>query len=264
MAGYVGRILTVDLTSGITETVEPDEGFFRRYLGGWNLIARTLLQDTPPGLDPLGPENPLIVAAGVASGLPLSGSARNAIGAKSPLTGCFGASEVGGFFPAELKRSGFDAVIVTGQANSPVYLWIHEGQAEMRDASEIWGRKTADSLAWIKADLSAPRARAMLIGPGAENLVRYACISNDLKHFAGRCGLGAVMGAKRLKAVVAHGSKTVPVANRQVIQELAVWLNENLELAGGLSLWGTGGAQEIYLKQGNLPVRNFRDRYFPE
>ncbi|MGB9879648.1 MAG: aldehyde ferredoxin oxidoreductase N-terminal domain-containing protein, partial [Anaerolineae bacterium] len=171
MPGYRNKIVHVDLSNKQVKYEEPGDVFYRQYLGGWNWIALTLLRETPAGVDPLGPANPLIIATGVASGIPVSGLARNAVGAKSPLTGGFGASEVGGFFQTELKRAGFDAIIVYGQAESPLYLWIHDGQVMLRDASHLWGQETADALAQIRAEVGSPRARAMLIGPGAENLV---------------------------------------------------------------------------------------------
>lgn len=264
MPGYINRIAHVDLSSRQIRYEEPGEEFYRRYLGGWSLIGLTLLHETPAHLDPLGPANPLIIATGVASGIPVSGLARNAIGAKSPLTGCFGASEVGGFFQTELKRAGFDAIIVHGQAESPLYLWVCDGQIKLCDASHLWGQKTADALAQIRAEVGDSRARAMLIGPAAENLVPYACISNDLKHFAGRCGLGAVMGAKKLKAIVARGSQPVPVADPEKIKELGQWMHKNLHLAGNFHLWGTGAAQELFVQQGNLPVRNFSEGEYPQ
>jgi aldehyde:ferredoxin oxidoreductase len=264
MPGYMNRIAYVDLSNKQVRYEEPEDTFYRRYLGGWNLIALTLLRETPAHLDPLGPANPLVVATGVASGIPVSGLARNAVGAKSPLTGGFGASEVGGFFQTELKRAGFDAIIVQGQAEYPLYLWIHNGQVTLHDAAHLWGQKTADALARIRTELGVPRARAMLIGPGAENLVPYACISNDLKHFAGRCGLGAVMGAKKLKAIVAYGSQPVPVADPEKIKALGQWMRKNLHLAGNFPLWGTGAVQELFEQQGNLPVRNFSAGEYPQ
>lgn len=264
MPGYRNKIARVDLSNKQVRYEEPGDAFYRQYLGGWNWIALTLLREMPAGADPLGPANPLIIASGVASGIPVSGLARNAVGAKSPLTGGFGASEVGGFFQTELKRAGFDAIIVYGQAESPLYLWIHDGEVTLHDASHLWGQKTADALAQIRTEISAPRARAMLIGPGAENLVPYACIANDLKHFAGRCGLGAVMGAKKLKAIVAYGSQPLPIADAERIKELGQWMRKNLHLAGNFPIWGTGAVQELFEQQGNLPVRNFREGEYPQ
>ena len=127
MYGYNGKIAHIDLSTSTVTIEEPTEDFYRTYLGGWGFITYYLLRETPPGLDPLGPENRLIFATGPVTGAPLAGSGRNAVGAKSPLTGAFGASEVGGYFGAEIKHAGVDALVISGQASSPVYLWIHNG-----------------------------------------------------------------------------------------------------------------------------------------
>ncbi|MFO7917297.1 MAG: aldehyde ferredoxin oxidoreductase N-terminal domain-containing protein, partial [Anaerolineae bacterium] len=132
MRSFHNRILRANLTDGTVEIEEPGEVTLRRYMGGWNIIADVLLKEVPKGADPLGPENKLIFAPGVLCGLPIAGASRSAVGAKSPLTGAFGAAEAGGGFGAWLKRSGFDAVIVEGTSEEPVYLWIEDGEAEIR------------------------------------------------------------------------------------------------------------------------------------
>ena len=175
---FHNKILRVNLTEGTIITEEPGEAYLRHYFGGWNIIADTLLREVPANVDPLGPENKLIFAPGVLSGLSLSGAARNAIGAKSPLTGAFGAAELGGYWGAELKKAGFDALIVEGASEEPVYLWINDGEAELRDASELWGEKTKETLLGIREELDDDRVRCAMIGPGGENMVRYACIMN--------------------------------------------------------------------------------------
>src|SRR3990172_6027613 len=132
--GYTGKILRVDLSAGTTGVEEPPENFYRTYVGGEGFVGYYLLKEVPPGADPLGPENRLIFAAGVLTGTPLAGGGRNCVGAKSPLTGGYGAAEGGGYWGAELKHAGFDAVVVQGRADKPVYLWLHDGGAELRDA----------------------------------------------------------------------------------------------------------------------------------
>jgi len=209
--GYLGRILRVNLSKDKLSIEYPDEIFYRRYLGGEGFVAYYLLKELKPGIDPLGPENKLIFAAGPITGVPIAGNSRNSIGAKSPLTGGFGESEVGGYWGAELKHAGFDAVIIEGKASSPVYLWIHDGEAEIRDASHIWGLETGDAQHVIREELNDNLVRVALIGPGGENLVRYACIMVDLKDAAGRTGMGAVMGSKNLKAVAVRGSGRIEV-----------------------------------------------------
>ena len=179
-----------------SQVEEPGAIYFRRYLGGWNIIADVLLKEVPAGADPLGPENKLIFAPGVLTGLPVSGVSRNAVGAKSPLTGGFGAAEVGGNWGAQFKRAGFDALIVEGAAEKPVYLWIKDGEVEIRDATHLWGQLTKETQTAIREELGDRRVEVAMIGPGGENLARYACIMNGLKDAAGRTGLGAVMGVE--------------------------------------------------------------------
>jgi aldehyde:ferredoxin oxidoreductase len=258
--GYTGQVLRVDLTSGRTWVEEPGDLFYRRYVGGALFVAYYLLKEVPPGTDPLGPENLLVFACGPLTGAPLSGSGRNAVGARSPLTGAMGEADVGGFWGAELKAAGFDAVVVQGESPSPVYLWIHDGEAELRDASHLWGLENKDTHAAILQELGERRARIALCGPAGENLVRYAAIVADLKHVAGRAGLGAVMGAKKLKAVAVRGTGRAKMAEPDQVAGLARWLRDNLDdLMGDFAKMGTGVSVVPYNAQGALPVHNFRD-----
>jgi len=259
--GYLGRILRVNLSKDKLSVECPDEIFYRRYLGGEGFVAYFLLKELKPGIDPLGPENKLIFAAGPVTGAPIAGNSRNSIGAKSPLTGGFGESEVGGYWGVELKRAGFDAVIVEGKASSPVYLWIHDGEAEIRDASHIWGLETGDAQRVIREELSDNLVRVALIGPGGENLVRYACVMVDLKDAAGRTGMGAVMGSKNLKAVAVRGSGRIKVSDKRILTELSRHLIEKVKDMR-LHEYGTGSLFEEYAASGNLPIRNFRDGEF--
>ena len=258
--GYHGRILRVDLSAGEISVENPDEVFYRRYLGGAGFVAYYLLKEVPPGTDPLGPENRLIFALGPLTGIPLAGSGRNAIGALSPLTGAMGEADVGGFWGAELKAAGYDALVVQGQAESPAYLWIHDGKAELRDASHLWGLENKEAHTAIREELGEKRARIALCGPAGENLVRYAAIVADLKHVAGRTGLGAVMGAKKLKAVAVRGTGQAPMADRAGVLELGRWLRDNYqEIMGKFPEMGTGVSVIPYNAMGALPVHNFRD-----
>jgi len=263
--GYHDRILRVNLTSGRITVEQPGLIYFRRYLGGWNIIADVLLKEVPVGADPLGPANKLVFANGVLTGLPLSGAGRNAVGAKSPLTGAFGAAEVGGFWGAELKRAGYDAIIIEGESPRPVYLFVSNDTVELRDASHLWGLPTKETNEAISAECHDRLVRCASIGPGGENLVRYACIMNETKDAAGRTGLGAVMGAKKLKAVAARGTQPVPLHDGDAIRALARWMADGVrkgELAAGLHAAGTGRELEGGVLTGNLPTRNFRDGNF--
>src|SRR4030042_5419707 len=151
--GYNGKILRVDLTSGEIKVEEPSEVIYRTYLGGGGLASYYLLRELPPGIDPLGPGNILIFASSVITGAPVSGMVRYTVAAKSPLTGGYGEAEAGGFFGPELKLAGFDAVIIKGKAPKPSYLWIHDGEAEIRSAAEIWGLETGPAQEKIRQEL---------------------------------------------------------------------------------------------------------------
>jgi len=263
---YCNKILRVDLSDGRISVEEPGDTYFRRYVGGWGFIADTLLREVPVGADPLGPQNRLVVANGVLTGLPVAGLARNAIGAKAPVSGGFGAGEVGGYFGAELKRAGFDGIIISGASPTPVYLFIKDGVAELRDAAKLWGMATKETQAAIREDVGDKRVQCALIGPGGENLVRYACIMCGTFDAVGRCGLGAVMGAKNLKAIAARGTQDVPSADPERIKELARWYAQGVRegtLSQGLHECGTGALVEPYIETGNFPMNNFRDGVLP-
>jgi aldehyde:ferredoxin oxidoreductase len=267
-SSFHNKILRVNLIEGKVSVDEPGVVDLRRYMGGWNIIVKTLLVEVPPGADPLGPENKLIFAPGVLTGLAISGASRNAVGAKSPITGGCGATEVGGNWGAQLKRAGFDALIVEGASEKPVYIWISDGEVEIRDATHLWGKTTKETQALIRQELGEERAELALIGPGGENLVQYACVMNGLKDAAGRTGMGAVMGSKKLKAVVARGTTNVEGADQDTIREMARRAAQEVR-DGTRAAWaaeaGTGGkALEGGIVSGNMPIRNFRDGEFPE
>ncbi len=226
--GYNGKILRVDLSQGTTSEDALDETFCRRYIGGAGFVTYFLWKELRPGIDPLSPENKLIFALGPITGINLPGSGRNCVGAKSPLTGGIAKSEVGEFWGAELKRAGYDAIIVEGKAEKPVYLWIHDGEVSIRDASHLWGRNTKETQRAIRAELDDDLIRVALIGAAGENLVRYACIMNGLYDAAGRGGLGAVMGSKNLKAIGVRGHKAPPIVEREPVKALRKWLAVNM------------------------------------
>ena len=256
--GSWGKILRVDLTKGTTAVEEMDEASFRRHPGGRALIAHYLLTELPTGADPLGPENILIFAMGVLTGTPLSGASRHAVGAKSPLTGGFGEAEVGGFWGAELKRAGWDAIVVTGASAKPVYLYIKDDAVEIRDAAHVWGLEIMDTEETLKAEVGERLARVCEIGPAGENLVRIAGIVNDYKDIAGRAGLGAVMGSKKLKAIVVKGSRSVPLHDAAKVKEIGRWVADTLqENHWAFHNFGTGMGLDGYTRVGGMAVRNY-------
>jgi aldehyde:ferredoxin oxidoreductase len=262
---FTGKILRVNLNKETTSSETLEETFYRRHFGGRGLISYLLLKELEPKVDPLGPENKLIFACGPVTGAPVSGSGRNSVGAKSPLTGAYGEAEAGGFWGAELKRAGFDAIIVEGKASSPTYLWINDQNVEIRDASRLWGLEIKKSQETLQNELEDKRVKVAQIGPGGEKLVRYGCVINDMNHVAGRCGIGAVMGSKNLKAIAVKGSTKVPVHKPKRLAKLAKWMAQNVkDLAYSLHTYGTGDGMDAMEATGNLPVRNFRDGDFPE
>ncbi len=262
--GFYNKVLRVDLTTRQISVEEPGEVFFRTYFGGWGVIAHYLLKEVEPGADPLGPDNVLVFATGVVTGAPVGGSGRSAVGAKSPLTGGFGEGDVGGFWGVELKHAGWDAIVVTGQAEEPVYLWINDDQVEIRDATHLWGQKTADVEETLKEELEDKRVRVAQCGVAGENLVRYACVISDINRAAGRTGLGAVMGSKKLKAIAVRGTDQVELDDQDKTREFAQWLHDNYKemWTGNLQEHGTNGGLEHISRNGALPTRNFQDGSF--
>jgi len=262
--GYMGRVLHVDLTSGRLEVETPPESLYRETMGGSALNLHYLLRMLPAGADPLGPENVLAISVGVLTGAPLGGLSRVMVNAKSPLTDAIGDSQAGGFWPAELKFAGYDAIIVTGRAERPVYLWLHDGEAELRDAAHLWGRVTADVEDAIRAEHRDPRIQVLQVGPAGEKRTRFACLINNANRANGRTGMGAVMGSKNLKAVAVRGHQKPAIADPDRVRALARWGHENLETSGvyGLSLNGTPNGVRDLQHSGALPTRNWSSGVF--
>jgi len=262
--GYVGKILHVDLTEATLRVEQPPESFYRMTMGGSGLALHYLLKMLKPGVDALSPENVLVISVGVLTGAPIGGLSRVMANAKSPLTGAIGDAQGGGFWPAEFKFAGYDAVVLTGKAAAPSYLWIHDGEAELRDASHLWGKVTGDCERALRQELDDKRVQVLQIGPGGEKLVRMSAIMNMSTRACGRTGMGAVMGSKNLKAIAVRGHARPDVADRDAITALAKWGRENLESKGvyGMGLNGTAnglpGLQEI----GALPTRNWSSGVF--
>ena len=219
--GYHGRILHVDLTQRTVSVEEPPESFYRTYFGGSALGLHYVLREVPPHADALDKDNVLVLAGSVLTGAPISGQSRLTATAKSPLTGAIGDSQCGGFWPAELKFAGFEAIVIRGRATTPVYLWVHNGEAELRDADHLWGKDTGDAEDMIRAELGDKHIEVVAIGRAGENLVRFACIMDMSNRAAGRTGMGAVMGSKNLKAVAVRGDMKPPLADPAALKELA-------------------------------------------
>jgi aldehyde:ferredoxin oxidoreductase len=264
--GYTGKILHVDLTYGQLTIEQPDEKFYRKYMGGSAMALTYLLREMPAGVDPLGPDNVLALFLSVVTGAPISGQSRLTAAARSPLTGCVGDSQCGGFFPAMLKFAGFDGIVIKGRAPKPVYLWLHDGEAELRDASHLWGRVTGEVEAEIKHELGNERIEVLQVGPAGERGVRFAAMMNMRSRANGRTGMGAVMGSKNLKAVAAYGTQKPTLADKEALNALARWGATALPKSdiAGLSKYGTAEVIGLNNADGGLPTHNYSSGYFED
>jgi aldehyde:ferredoxin oxidoreductase len=221
MHGYQGKILIADLTTG-TITDEPlNEKYARDFLGGTGLAARYLFDQVDENTDPLGPDNPLIFMTGMLNGSSGPSVSRWGGATKSPYTGHYGDSNAGAWFGAELKKAGYDGIILKGRAAKPVYLYIKDGLAELRDAADLWGLDTAKTQEEIKKACGEKRLQIACIGPASENQVLFGNIMSEHGHCLGRAGLGCVMGSKKIKAIAVRGKKDVSMADPEKFREAA-------------------------------------------
>jgi aldehyde:ferredoxin oxidoreductase len=262
--GYQGKILHVDLATGGIDIEQPDERFYRKYVGGSAMGAYYLLKHTPAHADPLGPENTLSLMTGVVVGAPVSGQSRVVATAKSPATDLVGDSQAGGFWPAELKFAGFDGIVIHGEAEEPVYLWIEDGEAELRDAEHLWGRFTADVEDAIREELGDERIQVIQCGPAAEKGVRFSALINYANRANGRTGMGLVMASKNLKAVAVRGHKRPEMADPNAVRKLGKWGVDHFEESDiyGLGLLGTAQTVTPQNRTGGLPTRNWTSGVF--
>lgn len=259
--GYTGKILHVDLSNKKIEVEENNEAFYRSYLGGRGIGYHYLMQHVGAGTDPFSPENILVLATGIMTGAPLPAACRFAAAGKSPLTGTAGESEAAGFFGPELKMAGFDGVVFKGKAEKPVYLWVTGGRAEIKDATALAGLGAREVEDAIRAEMGSKKIRVAQTGLAGMNRVRFANITNNLGHFNGRCGMGALMGSKNLRAVAALGTERLvfhdPEFLRNTAQHYAATFKNN-PLGEQLYVYGTTVFAEVLSAAGALPVDNFR------
>ena len=264
--GWQKKVLRVDLTAG-TCTAEPlNMEWADRYLGQRGLATKYFVEEVDPRVDPLSPENKLIFATGPLTGTPASTGARYSVITKGALTGAIACSNSGGYFGAELKFAGWDMIIFEGRAEQPVYLLVIDDEARLLPAGELWGKGTWETEKALHERHQEPQLRISSIGRAGENLVRYACVVNDLHRAAGRSGVGSVMGSKNLKAIAVHGTKGTQVADPerffQVVGEKKRILAENAVTGQGLPTYGTQVLMNIINELGALPTRNARDVQF--
>ena len=262
--GYNGKILHVDLTKGELTVEEPNEAFYRKYLGGSAMGMHYILRDMPKGADPLGPENVLTLMTGVATGAAISGQSRLNANAKSPISGGIGDSQSGGFFPAELKFAGFDGIVIKGKSQKPVYLAIIDGKYELHDAAHLMGKKSGEVDDLIHKEVD-PKAEILQHGIGAENGVLFSSIVSMSNRHNGRTGMGLVMASKNLKAVVVRGTKKVEVADQKALTALnrigpkAIPENGDMD---GLAKFGTAVVVLFNNTIGSLPTFNYNEGQF--
>ncbi len=260
-------ILTVNLTTGETGSFTIPVDWEREFLGGASLAARLLYEQLTPDLDPLSPNAPLLFLNG-----PLSGTAGPAVGrfvicGKSPATGLWAESNCGGFWGPELRMAGWDGLWISGAASQPVYLWICDRQVEIRPAAHLWGLDTYTTQARVEAELKAGRPRVAVIGPAGERGIPYALILTDHGRVAGRTGMGAVMGAKRLKAVAVQGSSKAPLLDLARYAPVRSAANKALRadsMTGVLHELGSAGAAEYFDYLGEMPKRYFHAEVYEE
>ena len=264
LGGYAGKILRVNLTDR-TSRVEPlDERMAREFMGGNGFISRWLYDELAPGTDPLSPENLLILTSGPTNAMAIPMASKFAAGSKSPLTNTHVDSFCSGPFGNQLKYAGYDAVMIDGRVDEPSYLLIDDDEVSIRPAAHLWGKLTTDTQSTIRAELNDPSAGIACIGPAGENLVLFACIISDLRA-AGTGGLGAVMGSKNLKAVVARGTGIIKPRSHERIRDVTEALREKARTLPGarvLSTYGTSAGVAGLQAMGALPANNWRDEVF--
>jgi len=259
--GYLGKLLHIDLASRRTWDQPLNEDYVRSFIGGSGLAARYLLDLVDPTTDPLGPDNPLIVMTGPLVGTAMPSAGRCTVCALSPQTGIWGEANTGGFFGPELRFAGYDGIVITGQSESPVWLSITAGRAELHDARVMWGSDSYATQDLVRASMGDARARVACIGEAGENCVPMSAVMNDHGRAAGRTGMGAVMGSKKLKAIGLRGNHKVPVADPEgfadIVREVAANVDDDLS-AVAIRMAGTAGSVDTMLMYGNLPIRYFQ------
>ena len=263
LGGYTGHLLRVDLSEKRLEVEELREDVLKALVGGKGLGAWLLYRELRPRIDSLGPENEIAFLTGPVSATGIPGASRLACVFKSPLTGIWGESYCGGFVAPELKKAGFDAVVVRGRSDEPIVLVIEDGHAELRPAEDLWGLDTFETEDALKSELGK-RFQVLCIGPAGEKLVRFACICHSKGRQLGRCGAGAVMGSKRLKAIAIRGTGSVEVARPREVEDLARELRERArDTLVGLSEYGTPAIMASTNAKKVFPTRNWTEGSFP-
>ncbi|MCJ7541872.1 MAG: aldehyde ferredoxin oxidoreductase family protein [Desulfobacterales bacterium] len=266
MKGYFGKFLKVDLTRSTTEDLPVSDDDLGLYIGGSTLAAKMVYDYVKPGMDPLAPENPMIFASGPFTGSNVPMVSRAAICGISPGTGLWGEATTGGKFPVRMKGTGYDGILITGKADKPVYLYVKDGNAEIRDASHLWGSGDIYETQEKIKNETDDKASVAGIGRAGENLLNYSNIMNDEGRAAGRCGMGALMGSKNLKAVVVSGNKKAPLADSEKVKTLVNEARDCVKSNANTSaykLYGTNFYMDLAMRLGDAPAKYFTKSIFP-
>ena len=267
LGGYMGKVLRVDLTKERLTDEKLDEATLRKFLGGTGLGVKIMYDEVPGGIEWSDPRNRIIWTTGPLTGTKAPGSGQYAVSTKGPLTNLFVASHCNGFFGARLKFAGYDAVIFQGAAKRWVYLYIHDGVAELRDAAHLLDRDTWDTEEMLKKEIGEPQVSVSCIGPAGENLVKYAGICSDRGHIASTNGCGAVMGSKKLKAIAVHGKAAVPINDKsRFTAAVKDWWEQNKTTLWGLMIpsMGTNAQYSATHDLGFLAIKNLTANIFPD
>lgn len=266
MYGWNGRILRVDVTKKKYAVQSYDKEFALTFLGGRGFAAKILWDELPKGVDPLSPENKLVFATGPITGLPVASSGKIVAAAKSPLTGGYGDGNLGSRAAVNLRKAGYDAVVIEGKADAPVYVYIEDDTVEFLDAQALWGRGTFD----VEDELTKMHGKTvgvLLIGQAGENLVKFAPVMSQKGRAGGRPGMGTVMGSKNVKAVVIKGTKDIPLADPDALKKLGKDAYQDIKGKENYDFWirqGTMMALEWANESSCLPTLNFREGVFDE
>lgn len=266
MAGYCGLLLRINLSTGEVEKENLDLEIAKKFIGGRGLATNLLREEVGANSEPLSPENKIFFTTGPLTGSPAPASGRHMVVTKSPLSGTVACSNSGGFWGAELKRAGFDLIVVEGKSKKPCYVLIKDGHAEIRDAEKYWGKLISETTDLLLEEAGDPKTRILAIGPAGEKLSSLACIMNDKYRAAGRSGVGAVMGSKNLKAIVVRGTGKLepaePEVTKKVLKDVRKKIRENDVTAKGLPTYGTAILVNIINESGIYPTNNFQQSYF--
>jgi aldehyde:ferredoxin oxidoreductase len=264
--GWNGKILRVNLTNKTSSVQTYDKDFALKFMGGRGFCAKILWDELKPGIDPLSPENKLICATGPLTGLPLASSGKMVVAAKSPLTGGYGDGNLGTRAAVNLRKAGYEAVVIEGKADTPVYIYIEDDNIEFKDANTLWGKGTFEAEDYL-TDTYGKAAGILLIGQAGENKVKFAPVMSQKGRAGGRPGMGAVMGSKNLKAIVIKGTKDIPLADPDNLKELGRDGYKAIKEKENYDFWirqGTMMALEWANESSCLPTKNFTEGVFDQ